>query len=235
MEILRPYEAFARLGLACLVVLLVCAPTALGALEDPKAGPEKLWEEFPLNPTGERLGTLQHTPQRPVFRPPVATQAVKETATPGSEGNALLVALVAGAGLLALAIVGFVSVRVWRANHQPERRTLPLLQYAAWSSTSSTVVSRQRPPARPTAEVETGRRGHGEEQQPWAASTDRIRRLYRRRSPRGFRPRDRRNVPTLGRIAERVQHALWNGNTIPVYVGSVAATLLALLIVHWAG
>lgn len=241
---LRPYEAFARLGLACLVVLLVCAPTALGASGGPGAGPEKLWEEFPLNPTGERLGTSQQQEHKqPEFRPPVdrsspaTTQAARETSTPGSGGNAALLALVAGAGLLvALVSVGLVSVRVWHARHQPEPRPLPLRQWAS-SHASHSVVPRPRRLADATTGVEGETKRTSKRREDVVFVDDRLRRLYRRRSQHGFRPRDRaaRDVPILGRISERVQRALWTADTIPVYVGTAAAIVLALLFVRWAG
>lgn len=237
---LRPYEAFGRLGLACLVIALVCAPMALGAgAEDPKAGPETLWEEFPLNPTGERLRTSQQQePQQSVFRPPAATQAAKETPTPASGGNAVLLALVAGAGLLVALVVVGLSVRAWRTTHQPERRTLPLLQYAAWSDTSRTVMLSPRPQfVLSPADVDAAQRGHRAEHQPAATTADRLRRFYRRRSLHGFRPRGRsaRDVWTPVRVSKRIRRAFWNENTIPVYVCSATAIVLALLIVTWAG
>lgn len=96
-----PRKMLARsllLGLACVVSVMSLGPAAVSAARQPTA-PEPLLEEFPLNPTGERI--VSPPSARPgvgVLRPPVASDA-RSTA---SGTSPLFLAAVGGAGIVVL-------------------------------------------------------------------------------------------------------------------------------------
>jgi len=247
------YEARVGVGLSSLVLLLACAAPALGVTSDPPARPEKLWNEFPLNPTGDRLETTKPQDAQPPRRQPrqdstspAPNQAAEETSPTPSDADAI-VPLVAAALLVLLAAVGLVSVYVRQADYQTVRhadhqteRTLSLRQWASPSAAGPGLVERRKPPLAGVP-VSGSRRGYGARRHsPVLAATDGLRRSYRRRSLYGSRVRGHAALressrPSVGRVATRLKRALWTEDTIPIYLGSAAAIVLATLIVQWVG
>ncbi len=94
------------LGLAWAALLVFLSPAlASAASREQSPGPKALLEEFPLNPTGERI--VSPTYARPgVFRPPVQPAAAH---SPGTD-LFFLAAIGGGSVVALLALVGLASV-----------------------------------------------------------------------------------------------------------------------------
>ena len=93
-------------ALAATVTLgpIVSVPRAAAA-HDPEPPPTALWEQFPLNPTGERLRTEPNV--RDVLRPPTVPLATPAPASPGGDSTPFLLAGVAAVATLVLVLAGF--------------------------------------------------------------------------------------------------------------------------------
>src|SRR5215210_823632 len=99
-------------------------PTALAVPHQAKPAPQTLWNSFPLNPTGERLGpkvsvrprtTASPSPRAPetVAGSSAHASASASEATTSSRADVIVVALVAAVGLVALfALVGLMGARL---------------------------------------------------------------------------------------------------------------------------
>jgi hypothetical protein len=100
---------------ASLVLMIAASPRALAAPRHAKPAPQTLWNSFPLNPTGERLGPKASVTTRTIALPsPRVPQAVAGSSSrargaeaASSRSDLVVVALVAGVGFVALfALVG---------------------------------------------------------------------------------------------------------------------------------
>jgi hypothetical protein len=230
-----------RVGLVLLLLLLaVGPPTALAAKEKPK--PQPLWQAFPLNPTGERLGSVSQQP-RAHGRPEVASATkAKETPTQTSRPSAAVLALVAGAAVLGLALVGLTSVRHLSLRNHRTSATVTERHRNPWSSPAGNAPAlRPSRPLHSAADLGAGPRGAALHPDV-PASAYRLRRLERRphRRPR-VAPRARR-VRLSEVFAEdfmgftrRLRHVVWNDRTAPVIVGISMGVFAAFLLVYWIG
>jgi hypothetical protein len=255
---LRRYEAFApgcsvgptrtralvrcaHVGLACLALLVVSAPAALAAPKDPKPAPQKLWEAFPLNPTGERLGRSQETapakpasakparakpvPVAPLLPPttsstPQGTQAAGDDVDPASGTNLALFAL--AAGLLVLLAGGLVTVRL-RAGHT-QVRSARLWEGTRGLDTGPGAGAQRHPDISGRVRQRSGL------VRPRVTRSSRASRrvVHRRPSPQAL-------ARNLARPARRLQEAVWTPDTAPAIVGAAMAVVLAYLIVRFVG
>jgi hypothetical protein len=134
---------FRRLGLACLLVLVVQDSTAAAASDEPKTGPEALWQAFPLDPTGARVETTRSQALRAL------PQAAEPAPTAGGASGALIA--VAAGGLVVVLAAGVTVLR----RHPPSRRrrTVPLSE-VGWPGPQRVV-----PVARPKRHPDIPARG----------------------------------------------------------------------------
>ncbi len=95
---------------------LVLAGRAAGA-DDRESPPTTLWEQFPLNPTGERLRTEPDV--RDVLRPPTVPLATPAPASPSGDSTPVLLAGVAAVATLVLVLAAFsVGVGLTSGRHR---------------------------------------------------------------------------------------------------------------------
>ena len=225
-----------RAGLVALLLLAAGSPAALAGAEKPQ--PQPLWEAFPLNPTGKRLGSVSEPSARAL---PEATTAV-ETSPQASRPSIAVLALLAGAALLALALVGFASVRRLSVRSHHASPTVTGWQEISWSNPSDSGRELQRSrPVQSSADLGVDR--HAAAPHPDVpASTYRLRRLDRR-PLRRYRvaPGGRRVQPSrlfaggFVDLIRRMREAVWNDRTAPVVVGTAVGIFAAFLLVYWIG
>lgn len=242
-KLLRQQEALlracAQVGLALVVALAVSSPAALAASEKPK--PQPLWEAFPLNPTGQRLDSAK----QPVLKPPVqgrpeATK-VEETPAPTSRPGAIALALFAGVALLALGLVGFVSMRRLFVRSHHSGPPVSTWQGISWSNPADTTRQLPEPGAERAVAVGAEHPAAGLHPDVPAAAyrLQRLERPRRRRSRvtgHGRRaPSYRMLVDGLAGVARRVKAVVWTEQIAPVIVGAALAGVTGFLIVHWVG
>ena len=233
---LRPHETCARehtatrtcwssltslflLAFACVVLVAVVVQGAPAAPGDPKpaAPPQELWNAFPLNPKGERLGS--HAGSKAPFTPPAKPQAVAETPPKASRSDLPVLALAGGAGaLIFLALLGFAAMRLHRVAGR-RRRSAPL-----WQGTAGIEMS-------PVARLQ--------QYEDVDVALTRPSRFAARdiehRSGARRRPQHPRAYRDLHATLHRIRRAIWNEDTAPVIVGCAIAIVVAFLIVYLVG
>jgi hypothetical protein len=108
----RTFTSRIPLGIVCLALVAVDGPIALAAPRSEPA-PQRLWNEYPLNPTGERLvqrgapragRSVPFTPPQrgAVAASPTNEQPASDAPAAASRLDLILLAFLAGVGLLAL-------------------------------------------------------------------------------------------------------------------------------------
>lgn len=242
-DMLRQHEWFvgvcSRVGLVLLLLLALGSPAAIAASEKPK--PQPLWEAFPLNPTDKRLGSVYLPPAQ--GRPEVVkVTKAGETPAQASRTNVTVLALFAGAALLALALVGFASMRRFSVrNHRPS--PVAAWQGTSWSNPSESARElRGPPPAQLRAAAVSVDRLAAPLHPDVPASAYRLRKLDRRRfrrsrvAPRGRRLQGSRVFADgFAGVARRMKQTVWNDRTAPVIVGTTVGIFAAFLLVYWIG
>jgi hypothetical protein len=131
-----------RIGLGCLLVLVLPSSTAWAAPEDERAGAEALVQAFPLDPTGERVDAAARSDPR--GRSHQAVRALPESAdaASGSSPTSLVLATGTAAGLL-LVVGGLVTVRRRNGPGRGEG-SVPLSQ-TGWPSTRQRILDYREP------------------------------------------------------------------------------------------
>lgn len=244
---LRRHERFvcacAGMGLALVALLVVSSPTALAALEDPKQKPQALWEAFPLNPTDERLNSAK----QPVLKPPVQgrPEATKAEEVPArtSRSSVIVFALFAGATLLALGLVGFLSMRRLHLRIYDPRPSVAAWEGISWPNPDHRTRQEREPRAEQGMAAAVGAKHPAAGLHPDVpAATYRLQRLERPRRRRSRVTGGGRRAPfsqvlvdRLAGIARRMKAFLWTEQTAPVIVGATLACIAGFLIIHWAG
>jgi hypothetical protein len=124
-----------RIGLACLLLLVLQSSTAWAVSVDDRAGAEPLLQAFPLDPTGERVDVAAAGEPRGRSE---AVRALPEAAegTAGSSRTSLVLATGIAAALLLL-VGGVVTARRRKEGPRPRRGSVPLSQ-TGWE------IARQR-------------------------------------------------------------------------------------------
>jgi hypothetical protein len=225
-------------------LLLVFGPTARAAPDDAKPAPQKLWEAFPLNPTGERVERSQQpgpftppkkpttkrpTTKQPTTKQPTAqeptttspqeeTQAVAEIADSAS-GTKFVLFVLAASLLLFVAAVVSVLLRAGHTRVHPATFVGTAGLDAGSDATRHRpggIFDRARPRLKPTRPRVTRRRG------------------ARRVAVRGVLHR-RSRVRNLGLPARRIRDVVLTEDTAPAIVGAGIAVVLAILIIQFVG
>ncbi len=207
-----------RAVLACLVLFLA-APAPAGS-EQTKAGPQALWQEFPVNPSGERLGAVQKPSA--LQNSHLRAQGIAETYDSGAGTNTVFLAACAGA-LALLALVGLLAIRMQHAR-SGRRRSVPLWQGAAGLARSH-VASLQ---SYRDIDAPVRQRAKSMHWGPGRAPPAMLR--ASRASPTtGDLGRD------LRRMARRARRVLRSEDTAAVLVGVALAIMAAFVVVYFAG
>jgi len=145
--------------------------------------------------------------------------------------------LLAGAALLALALVVFAAMRRLSVRSRDPGAT------AAWSSPSGSAQVLREPLA-----AQASAAGLGVERRTAALHPDVVAPAYRLRRV-GRKPFRRSRVSPRGRrmqlshafaggftdIARRIKHAAWNDRTAPLIVGTTVGVFAAFLLIYWIG
>ena len=224
-----------RAGLVLLLLLALSSPAALAASDKPK--PQPLWEAFPLNPTGKRLGRVEETPAqgRPQVTEVTEVTKAEETLTQESRPSNTMLLLLGGAALLALVV--FASMRRLSVRSRDPGAT------AAWSSPSESAQVLREPLA-----AQASAAGLGIERRAAALHPDVVAPAYRLRRV-GRKPFRRSRVAPRGRgvqlshvfaggftgVARRIKHTAWNDQTAPLIVGTTVGIFAAFLLIYWIG
>jgi len=230
-----------RVGLALVVVLAVSSPVALAASGQPK--PQPLWEAFPLNPTSGRLDSAKQPVQKkePVQGRPEATK-VEDTPARASRSSAIALAFFAGAALLALGMVGFLSMRRLHVRNDDPRPSVAAWQGISWPNPADGTRQLREPRAEKTiAAVGVEHRPAGLHPDV-PASAYRLQKLERRPLRRSRVTGRVRRAPLsqvfaegFTGVARRMREAVWTDRTAPVIVGTAVGILAASLLIYWVG
>lgn len=229
-----------RVGLVLpLLLLAIGPPTALAAEERPK--PQPLWQAFPLNPTGEHLGSASRQPRAQGRPEATSATKAKEAPTETSRPSGAVLALVAAAALLGLAMVGLTSVRRLSLRNHRSSATVGEWHGIPWSNPDGNAPGLRRSrPLQSTADLGAGPRGTALHPDV-PASAYRLRRLERPRRRSRAAPRARRVwlsevfAEGFAGFARRVRQVVWNDRTAPVIVGASMGIFAAFLLVYWIG
>jgi hypothetical protein len=130
-----------RIGLACLVLLVLPSSVAFAAPEGDRPGAEALVQAFPLDPTGERVDTEARSEPRGRSE---AVRALPESVETASDSSRTPLRLATGiaAGLL-LVLGGRVILR--RRNGPSRRRGSVPLSQTGWPSTRQRILDYWEP------------------------------------------------------------------------------------------
>jgi len=135
----RIFTGCLPLGIVCLALVAVDGPIALAAPR-PEPEPQRLWNEYPLNPTGERLiqrGSPRAGRSAPFTPPqrgavaasPTAEQPASDAPSAASRLDLVVLAFLAGVGLLALVALASrarVQLRSASSHHRAHAASLRL-------------------------------------------------------------------------------------------------------------
>ena len=224
----------------CVVALAVGACMAASSASAQTApDPGRLWDAYPLNPTGKQLPKTQivtpitsapRTSRRygpaatSSLRPPSAEATAAIEARPdASDGPDLTLFALLGACGMVFVAVALLAVRRGRRARSVRPQTIPLWQGAVpleapsapFRLRDATLEPPARTPLRPVARTVSPRRST-------ALATER-------------RSRSRSLRRAIARVPARVRGAVWNERTLPLYIGSAMAIIVAVVIIHLVG
>jgi hypothetical protein len=129
-----------RIGLGCLLALVLTSSTAWAAPGDERGGAEALVQAFPLDPTGERVDAGARSDPRGRSE---AVRALPESDEAAAGSSRPLVLATGIAACLLLVVGGLVTVR--RPNGPIRRRGSVPLSQTGWANTRQRILDYWEP------------------------------------------------------------------------------------------